>query len=219
MMNMKNKSLILLSGGLDSLVCLGAFKDEYNINSALFFDYGQLSLKYELSATKKISEFYNIGLEIINLKWLENLCSNSTLIDKKEKTVKENDNVWIPNRNGLFLNIAGCYAEARNFSSIIIGANVQESKEFPDNSENFIDSVNNEFLYSTKSSVKVVAPLIKYDKNQIVKFALEQNIPLNLVRSCYSSTKYHCGVCKSCVGLKNALEYNRDNHYIKVLFK
>ena len=38
---MNNKSIILLSGGLDSLVCLGAVKDEYNIELALTFDYGQ----------------------------------------------------------------------------------------------------------------------------------------------------------------------------------
>ena len=53
-MMMKNKSVILLSGGLDSLVCMGVAKENYNISLALTFDYGQKSAKQEIEASKKI---------------------------------------------------------------------------------------------------------------------------------------------------------------------
>ena len=62
---MSNKSIILLSGGLDSLVCLGLCKDEYNVSLALTFDYGQKSAKKEIEASAKISEYYNISHKVI----------------------------------------------------------------------------------------------------------------------------------------------------------
>ena len=215
----KNKGLILLSGGLDSQVCLGAYKEVYGITQALFFNYGQLSKEKELKAVKSLCKFYKIKLKIINLPWLKNLSKSSSLTSKITNQINKNDNVWVPNRNGLFVNIAGCFAEELGFSHIIIGANCEEAKEFPDNSENFIKSLNNEFKYSTKCDIKIVAPLIDLDKNEIVKLAIENNVPLEYVWSCYSKNDKHCGVCKSCIGLKNALRYNKNSYYLKLLFE
>ena len=71
---MKNKkSIILLSGGLDSLVTMGVAKDEYNIQLALTFDYGQKSLKQETSASKEIAKYYNIEHKIIELPFLKQM--------------------------------------------------------------------------------------------------------------------------------------------------
>ena len=56
-----HKSVILLSGGLDSLVTLGLKKEELNIELALTFDYGQKSAKYEIETSKKICEYYKIN--------------------------------------------------------------------------------------------------------------------------------------------------------------
>ena len=57
-----SRSVILMSGGLDSLVALGYSKAEtdYNVELALTFDYGQKSAEQEIKASKAICEFYNI---------------------------------------------------------------------------------------------------------------------------------------------------------------
>ena len=62
-----NKSIILLSGGLDSIVTLGFSKKhtDYNVELALTFDYGQKSLLAELESSAKVAEFYNIKHKII----------------------------------------------------------------------------------------------------------------------------------------------------------
>ena len=78
----KRKSIILLSGGLDSLVCLGAVKDEYHIELALTFDYGQKSAKQEIEASKKLAEYYGIKHEVIELPFLQAITTKSISIIK-----------------------------------------------------------------------------------------------------------------------------------------
>src|SRR5574344_52624 len=219
------KSIILLSGGLDSLVSLGLKRQELNISLALTFDYGQKSAKQEILASEKICKYYNIEHSVINLDWLKDITKTSLVADINVPTGSELDNpensaksVWVPNRNGLFLNIAGSYADANDYDYILIGANKEEGQTFPDNTQGFIDSVNKEFEYSTQKHPKVVAPLINYFKNDIVMLALKNKVPLELTRSCYQNGEKHCGICESCTRLKHALESNHDTHYIKILF-
>lgn len=219
------KSMILLSGGLDSLVSLGLKKEELNITLALTFDYGQKSVQQEIQTSKKICDYYNLEHIIIKLDWLKDI-THTSLVAKdniptgeslvlSERTAKS---VWVPNRNGLFLNIAGSFADSEDYDYILIGANKEEGQTFPDNTQEFIDSINAEFLYSTRKHPKVVAPLINYVKNDIVMLALKHGIPLELTRSCYQGGEKHCGICESCLRLKHALEANNDTYYTNILF-
>lgn len=221
-----NKSIILLSGGLDSLVSLGLKKEELNVSLALTFDYGQKSAEQEIEASEKICEYYKIEQKIIKLDWLKNITQTSLVSDKDIPTGNELDNsensaksVWVPNRNGLFLNIAGSFADSYGYDFILIGANKEEGQTFPDNTQEFINAINKEFEFSTQKSPKVVAPLINSDKNDIVMLALQHGVPLELTRSCYQGGAKHCGICESCSRLKHALEANHADEYIKVLFE
>ena len=219
------KSVILLSGGLDSLVSLGLSKSEYNVTFALTFDYGQKSAKDEIETSAKICEYYNIRHKVIKLDWLKEITHTALVSDIDLPTgdsLKDEElsakAVWVPNRNGLILNIAGSFADADDYSHIILGANKEEAATFPDNTQEFADRVSAEFEYSTRVQPKVLVPLINYDKNDIVKKAIENNIPLELVKSCYKGGEKHCGQCESCVRLKRALINNGDTRFIKILF-
>lgn len=218
-----NKSIVLLSGGLDSVVSLGVAKEKYNISLALFFDYGQKSLEKELDASKKVAQYYNIEHKTIELPFLKSITQTSVVSEKEVPqdiyaTAESARAVWVPNRNGLFLNIAASYADSYNYSHIVIGANKEEGQTFPDNTKEFIEKINHSFEYSTLVKVKVVAPLINYDKNDIVKLALDSSIPLELVKSCYNSGNKNCGKCESCKHLLYALEYNKAYDLIERLF-
>lgn len=217
------KAVILLSGGLDSLVSLGLVRKNYDEILALTFDYGQKALRDEVEASEKICEYYKISHEVIKLDWLKKITNTALVSDNEIPTDVEDFNasmkaVWVPNRNGLFLNIAACYADSNGAEAIIIGANKEEGETFPDNTQEFADRVTAEFEYSTQAKPKVLVPLIKYSKNDIVKQALDNNIPLELVRSCYKGGGKHCGKCESCMRLKNALIANNDTKYTKILF-
>lgn len=220
------KSIVLLSGGLDSVVSLALAKEELNITLALTFDYGQKSVEKEIIASRQVADFYNIEHKIIKLDWLKEITKTSLVSDKEIPTGAELENsensaksVWVPNRNGLFLNIAASFADAQDYTHIIIGANKEEAQTFPDNTKEFIERVNEEFKFSTRVQPKVIAPLIDCDKVEIVKRALEKKVPLNLLNSCYKNTKKHCGMCESCVRLKKALIANKDTVFVKELFE
>ena len=181
------KSIILLSGGLDSLVSLGLKKEELNVTLALTFDYGQKSAKTEIDASRKICEYYGIEHRVIKLDWLKDITTTSLVAESSVPTGNELDNK-------------------------------EEAQTFSDNTQEFIDAVNKEFEFSTQIKPKVVAPLINCVKNDIVMLALKHRIPLEYTRSCYQGTEGHCGVCESCTRLKHALEFNKDEYYIKILF-
>lgn len=223
MSNEETKSIILLSGGLDSVVSLALVKD---VTLALTFDYGQKSAAKEIEASAAIARHYGLEHKVIKLDWLKDITHTALCSDEEVPTgealkneVESAKSVWVPNRNGLFLNIAGAFADAEGYTSIIIGANKEEAQTFPDNTKEFIERVNAEFEFSTRVQPKVVAPLIDCDKVEIVRLALENNVPLELLNSCYASTQKHCGKCESCVRLKRALKANNDTVFIKKLFE
>jgi len=200
------KSIILLSGGLDSVVSLAVTKQKHNIYYAIFFDYGQKAFDKELKAAQNIAKFYNIPLKILNIDFM--------------KTLQYSKNTdWVPNRNALFINIAACFAETEDIDLVVIGANKEESVKFPDNSKDFINATNQTLKFSTQNKVQVSTPLIDMDKNEIIKLSIQLNVPLNLIFSCYNNKEKHCGVCESCKLLKQALIKNHQEELIKTLFE
>jgi len=216
-----NKAIILLSGGLDSLVALGFLNKnkDYLINLALTFDYGQKTAKAEIDDYKRICDYYNIQHKIIKLDWLKEITNTALVADKEIptenlETKQSAESVWVPNRNSLFLNIAASFCDSYGYKYIIYGANSEEGRTFPDNTEEFRAQVSKVFESSTLVKPKVIAPLINYSKSDIVRIAIEHSVPLGLVKSCYVSSEKHCGECESCYYLKKALLANNCEELI-----
>ena len=219
------KSIILLSGGLDSVISLALFKEKYNITTAITYNYGQKSVEKEINSAKKIADYYKLQHIVIDLPWLNEI-STSTLNQNKDiptaKTIedisKDSKSLIVPNRNALFINIAACIAEAQDYKYIIIGANEEESHNFKDNSKKFIEAINLSLKNSTENEIEVLAPLINFNKKQIVEEGIKKNAPFNLIHSCYKDEQKHCGICESCLRLKRALQLNGREDIIEELF-
>ena len=220
-MKTNKKGLILLSGGLDSLVSLDIAIKTIDVKLALTFDYGQKAFKEELKSAKKIAKKYNIEHKSIKLPFLADLCNNALTNDNNKK-LNDFKSVWIPNRNGLFLNIAGCYCDKYELDCIIIGANKEEAKAFPDNSKEFIKAGNKFFEYSTLKKPEIVAPCLKFDKISIINYAVNNGLDLKNVKSCYNSAKLsgkkHCGKCMSCRLLYQAIKKSGNEKLLKEIF-
>ena len=218
---MKKKAIVLLSAGLDSTVNLYLAARELNIVQTLTFNYGQKAADKEIKCAKKISEKLKIKNQVIDLPWLKSL-GNSALtqetkiiptgknvaIENMKTSVASAKSVWIPNRNGVFLNIAASFAESLNAEIIIPGFNAEEAATFPDNSYDFIRSTRKALFFSTANHVDVQCYTIRMSKTEIVKSGQELMVPFSDIWPCYQNFDKWCGECESCVRAKRAFKLN-----------
>jgi 7-cyano-7-deazaguanine synthase len=206
-------SIVLLSSGLDSAVAFKMALDEWGVELVVTFDYGQRAADKEVDCARRICERHGVRHEVIELPWLEDV-TRTALVNRGEKvptpTEAELDEikgraletahaVWVPNRNGTFINVAGCFADAHNIEYIVCGFNAEEGATFPDNTPQFVEAINKSLYYSTENHAKVVAPVIDLDKVQIIKKGISIGAPLDLSWSCYYSGDRPCGKCESCM--------------------
>lgn len=223
-MDNKSKAISVLSGGLDSTVATAYFNDKYEIH-AITFDYGQKSAGIEIESSRAICDFFGIQHTVIELPWLKKLGKSALtsdveipklkaeqLDDKKicDETARK---VWVPGRNVVFTAIATSFAEAEDAEIIIVGWDLEEAVTFPDNSKEFLNAFNNVLEIGTLESVKIEAPLIELNKNEIVKLGDKINAPMNLSYSCYLGEEEHCGVCESCMRRRRAFKESSVEDY------
>lgn len=228
MMKNKKDAVVLLSGGLDCSSALAMTVNEYDYSLAMTFDYGQKAFEKEFIASSRIAKFYNIEHRVIKLDWLKEITKTFLVsegeipqnVDIKQKEITEQSakSVWVPNRNSVFINIAAAFLDSQQGGLVVIGANREEAQTFSDNSKDFVEKTNKMLELSCLNSVEVAAPLIDLDKTQIVALAVKNGLPFEYINSCYSSNNGHCGVCESCLRLKEALKNNGQYNIIKKLF-
>lgn len=212
---MKMKAITLLSSGLDSVAALAIAAESLDIEMAITFDYGQRARQREIEYSRKVCEYFGIEHRIIRLDWLAEI-THTSLVNRNEDvpslsfedideaapaaiTETSAKAVWVPNRNGVMLNIAGSFAESRGCDYLVVGFNGEEAATFPDNSLDYVQAMDHAFSYSTQNGVRVLAPLIKLGKTEIVRKALEAKAPLEYSWSCYHGGETPCGECESCV--------------------
>jgi 7-cyano-7-deazaguanine synthase len=201
--------IVLLSGGLDSVVNLYCAHKEGRVQKALTFNYGQRSAQQEIKASEYFCKKLGINHQLIDLPWLAEITKTS-LVNKKSEIPQISDlddmtearesakAVWVPNRNGVFLNIAACFAEAMDVEFIIPGFNAEEAATFPDNSPAFIEAVTHSLRLSTLKQVKVACFTSGLDKTEMVQKGKELGVDFSNLWSCYHDGEVPCGQCESC---------------------
>jgi 7-cyano-7-deazaguanine synthase len=202
------KSIILLSGGLDSTVSAAIACQKTNPLFALTFDYGQRAARMEIRAARRICRALKIKHRMVKLPFFKEF-KKLRLLGRTTRArphdFKKLEDVWIPNRNSLFINVAACYAEYYGANVIITGFNRDEAQEFPDNKPQFIAAINHSLMYSTLKKIKVDSYVADYTKKQIYKMGKRYKAPLHYVYSCYLGGKKMCGKCASCRNLLKAI--------------
>lgn len=215
--HMSKRALLLLSGGLDSVVSAGLARRHHEVVLALTFDYGQRARLREIAAARFFCDRWKIRHEVVALPWLAQCTTTALvnvqsplpqytpadLVDPQRQTTSA-ASVWVPNRNGLFINIAAAYTERYGIAWIVTGFNAEEATTFPDNSAAFVDRVNAALEYSTRVRPRVVSFTQSMAKTEIVREARTLEIPLERCWSCYEGGDTPCGTCESCVRLLTA---------------
>lgn len=214
-----SKAVVLLSSGLDSTVNLYAAKRELDVVQVLTYDYGQRAASKEISQSQMLCKKLNLQHQVIELSWFREL-TTSSLIDRSQKVpqgteVKIDDllrshetakSVWVPNRNGVFLNIAASFAEAMGAQFVIPGFNIEEAATFADNSQEYMAALDHSFSFSTANKIKVKCFTADKNKTEIVKMGRVLGVDFDLIWPCYFGGEKICGECESCLRFKRALE-------------
>jgi 7-cyano-7-deazaguanine synthase len=201
------KSVVLLSGGLDSATTAAiALKDGYRA-IALSFRYGQRHHQ-ELQAAAKIAKALDIKehyvIDVNLSQWGgSSLTDQSMTLPQSGIQLDEIPSTYVPGRNTVFLAIALSLAEAKNATAIHLGINAVDYSGYPDCRPEYLQAYQQLANLSSKAGIEghapqLIAPLVKDSKADIVRRALGLNIPIADTWSCYQGGSSPCGLCDSC---------------------
>jgi 7-cyano-7-deazaguanine synthase len=173
---------VLVSGGVDSLACLGFYLAQGVRVKAMHFDYGQNARVQELEAAQKVADYYKVGLHYKRL-------SNARTKDAGE----------IFGRNAFLLFAALLELDS---SSGLIAIGVHAGTRYFDCGEEFIVSIQRLFDGYCAGKIKVAAPFLKWTKPEIWEFCLRSQVPIHLTHSCERGEDKPCGRCLSCLDVE-----------------
>lgn len=204
---MKN-SVIIVSGGMDSITLIYDHKDE--IALGISFDYGSNHNAREIPFAKMHCERLGIKHITINLDFMHQYFKSS-LLDGAEAIPEghyADDNMKstvVPFRNGIMLSIAIGIAESNNLDQVFIANHGGDHTIYPDCRPEFINAIDAAATAGTYNNVKVVAPYTKITKSDIARIGKKLGIDYTETWSCYKGGEVHCGKCGTCVERKEAL--------------
>jgi 7-cyano-7-deazaguanine synthase len=202
--------LVVLSGGLDSTVCLALAADASHPSDelvALTFDYGQRH-RIELDRAATIAGHYGADHLVVRLD--ASAWGGSALTDDAIGVPDASDVdpdaipvTYVPARNLIFLSVAVGVAEARDLDGVAIGVNALDYSGYPDCRPEFVASFATTAGLALKRGVEgrpveVRTPLLDLTKAQIVELGRSLDAPLELTWSCYRGDAEPCGTCDAC---------------------
>lgn len=200
------RSVVLLSGGLDSAVT-SAIAVKNSEASFLHVNYGQRTEARELESFNGIADFYGIKNRLIAgigyLKKIGGSALTDTGIDVPPADLERKGIpvTYVPFRNAHLLSIAVSWAEVIGAGEVYIGAVEEDSSGYPDCRAEFFEAFGKAVTLGTRprSGIGIVTPLIHMRKSGIVKKGIELGAPLHLTWSCYKDSRLACGECDSCL--------------------
>lgn len=208
------KTIIILSGGLDSTTLLFHLLANGDTVKALTFNYGQRHVR-EIEAAKDVAEVAGLvpgkTHEIVDVRMLRRLLGGSSqtsnIIVPEGHYAAENMKLTVvPNRNMIMLAIACGWAVASEFDRVAIAAHGGDHAIYPDCREEFFAPLNLAFHLGNYHQVDLYRPYLEWTKAMIVSQGAQLEAPLDLTYSCYKGHETHCGKCGTCVERKEAFQ-------------
>ena len=202
----KPRSVVLLSGGMDSCVCAALAVRDSDV-SALHISYGQRTEERERWSFERICDRLGLKRRLALRNESLSIIGGSALTDRDIQVPEARRQIgagvpvtYVPFRNAHFLSAAVSWAEVVEAEKIYIGAVEQDSSGYPDCRPVYYEAFNAVIKAGTREGkIAIVTPLIGMRKVEIVKLGLKLGAPFDLTWSCYSREDKACGVCESCV--------------------
>ena len=199
-------AVVLVSGGLDSMISAASAREAGYRLLALSIDYNQRH-RVELAAARRVAATLGAERHIVLPLDLSAFGGSALTadIDVPKDGVGEGIPVtYVPARNTIFLSLALGWAEAAGSRDLFIGVNALDYSGYPDCRPEFIRAFEGLAELATKAGVeghpfRIQAPLQDMTKADIVREGTRLGLDLGLSWSCYDPVgDQHCGLCDSC---------------------
>lgn len=210
---MKPRAVCLLSGGLDSSVCLALARREGYDCYALSFDYGQRH-RTELTSALRIAQALGAvthKVVAVGLREFGGSALTDDIAAPKGRSPEEIGSgipvTYVPARNTVFLSLALAWAETVEAEHIFAGMNAVDYSGYPDCRPEYIEAFERMANLALKATVedrmriRIHTPLIRMSKAEIVRLGHELGVDFRLTHSCYDPDAQGraCGLCDSCL--------------------
>ena len=215
---MKDKAVVVFSGGQDSTTCLLWALEEFQTIETVTFLYGQRH-DSEVECAKKIAQDLGVNQKIIQMDVLSQLTENA--LTRKDMEIKEEEgqvpNTFVEGRNHIFLSFAAIYAKTIGADHIITGVSETDFSGYPDCRDAFIKSLNTTLNLAMDSQLQLITPLMWKDKAAVWEMA-DQMGRLDYIRAhtltCYNGIKGDgCGECPACKLRNDGLQQYLQTRY------
>lgn len=204
----KKNSLMVLSGGMDSVTMLHEYASE--IEFAVNFSYGSNHNARELECARYHCAQLGIELVEIDLEFIARYFHSSLL--EGPDAVPEGDydfdnmkSTVVPFRNGIMLAAAAGLAESHGLRQVMIANHAGDHALYPDCRKGFIDAMSKAIQEGTYDGITVKAPYTLLSKADIALRGKRLGIDYSTTYSCYRGGEKHCGRCGTCLERRQAL--------------
>lgn len=210
------KTIVVCSGGLDSVTLAYKVAREFSLHSLISFDYGQRHKK-ELDYAARAASDLGVKHHVVDLTSVGALLGGSSLtsddIDVPDGHYAEETMriTVVPNRNAIMFAVAFGAAAAAGADAVAAAVHGGDHFIYPDCRPDFITSfqtMQNHALEGVRD-VTLYTPFVNVSKADIALEAGRLAVPIDRTWSCYKGHETHCGRCGTCVERREALELAR----------
>lgn len=204
------KTVLALSGGIDSITTLAYLLEQGYQVHCILFQYGSKHNSYELEAARELIDHFSqkypeqVGSSYIDLTPVFS-CMNSNLLQGQGEipeghyTKETMSQTVVPARNIIFLSIMAGIAESEEASSIALGIHQGDHAIYPDCRTEFYKAMDSAIYLGTDRQIEIIAPFVDCNKTDIIRWGLEYLVPYEYTRTCYKEQEKPCGRCGSCI--------------------
>lgn len=204
---MKKDSVIVLSGGMDSVTLLHSEKER--IALAVTFDYGSNHNAREIECARRQAARLGIEHIVIPLAFMGQYFKSSLLsgADDIPEGNYDDENMRstvVPFRNGIMLSVACGLAESRGLRHVLIANHGGDHAIYPDCRPGFVEAMGRAMEEGTYDGVSILAPFTDISKAEIARIGARLGVDYADTYSCYKGGERHCGRCGTCTERREA---------------
>ena len=205
---MEKDSVLILSGGMDSVTLLHYRKDD--IALAVSFDYGSNHNKPEIECARYQCKLLGIEHIVIPLDFMGKYF-NSSLLEGPDSIPEghySDDNMKstvVPFRNGIMLSIACGLAESRGLKHVMMANHGGDHAIYPDCRPEFVEAMSEAMKFGTYDGITIQAAFTNITKGDIAALGKRLGVDYSHTYSCYKGREKHCGKCGTCVERREAM--------------